>query len=106
MVAYMLKYHLVIMETMVQIGNFCVIAVFVIVCGMTIYLRYSQPELKREFTCPLMPSIPILGIVLFLAFLFNMPNKNVILYFFGLLFTSAAYYLLIRRDESEVVVNK
>ncbi len=91
------------LDTMVQIGNFCVIAVFVIVSGMTIYLRYSQPELKREFKCPLMPAIPTLGIVLFLAFLFNMPNKNIILYFFGLLFTSATYYLLARKDESEIV---
>lgn len=87
------------LDTMVQIGNFCVIAVFITVSAMTIYLRYSQPELKREFKCPLMPSIPLLGILLFLAFLVNMPDKNVILYFFGLLGISAAYYLLMNCSE-------
>ena len=89
------------LDTMVQIGNFCVIAVFITVSAMTIYLRYSQPELKREFTCPLMPSIPILGITLFLAFLANMPNKNVIIYFFVLLAASAAYYLFNISRKSE-----
>jgi APA family basic amino acid/polyamine antiporter len=78
---------------MVQIGNFCVIAVFMTVSAMTIYLRYTQPELKREFKAPMMPFIPLLGIVLFTAFLVNMPDKNIILYFFGLLAASAVYYL-------------
>jgi APA family basic amino acid/polyamine antiporter len=84
---------------MVQIGNFCVIAVFITVCGMTVYLRYKQPELKREFKCPLMPVIPVIGITLFMAFLVNMPNKNVILYFFALLSISAIYYLITDKKE-------
>ncbi len=82
------------LDIMVQIGNFCVIAVFITVSAITIYLRYTQPELKREFKCPLMPSIPLLGILLFFTFLVNMPNKNVIWYFFGLLTVSAVYYLI------------
>lgn len=81
------------LDTMVQIGNFCVIAVFITVSAMTIYLRYKQPELNRQFKAPMMPFIPLLGIVLFTAFLLSMPDKNVILYFFGLLAASAAYYL-------------
>jgi APA family basic amino acid/polyamine antiporter len=87
------------LDTMVQIGNFCVIAVFITVCGMTVYLRYKQPELKREFKCPLMPVIPVIGITLFMAFLVNMPNKNVILYFFALLSISAIYYLITDKKE-------
>jgi APA family basic amino acid/polyamine antiporter len=89
------------LDTMVQIGNFCVIAVFITVSAMTIYLRYSQPELKREFLCPLMPIVPIFGIILFLAFLFNMPDKNVIIYFFVLLGISSVYYLVNIKDTDQ-----
>lgn len=64
------------------------------VSGMAIYLRYTQPELKREFKCPMMPFIPLVGIGLFALFLVNMPNKNVMLYFFGLLIVSTIYYLI------------
>lgn len=84
------------LDTMVQIGNYCVIAVFITVSAMAIYLRYTQPELKREFRCPMMPVIPIIGIVLFLLFLANMPNKNIILYFFSMLGASAVYYIMTR----------
>ena len=96
------------LDTMVQIGNYCVIAVFISVSAMAIYLRYTQPELKREFKCPMMPVIPIVGIVLFLSFLANMPDKNIILYFFGMLGISAVYYLVTRGcnkcDKSEISV--
>ena len=94
------------LDTMVQIGNFCVIAVFITVCCMTIYLRYTKPELKREFKCPLMPLVPILGIILFLSFLINMPNKNVILYFFGLLSASAIYYILTNKKETDTIISE
>lgn len=82
------------LDTMVQMGNFCVIFVFISVSGMTIYLRYTQPEMKREFKCPMMPFIPLLGIGLFTLFLVNMPNKNVMLYFGALVVISTAYYLI------------
>jgi len=91
------------LDTMVQIGNFCAIAVFITVCAMTIYLRYTQPELKREFKCPLMPVVPISGIILFSSFLLNMPDKNIILYFFGLLSASAIYYILTHRKEVDTI---
>jgi hypothetical protein len=46
-----------------------------------------------------MPVIPVISITLFMAFLVNMPNKNVILYFFALLSISAIYYLVTDKKE-------
>ena len=89
------------LDIMVQLGNFCIIVVFIIVSMMTIYLRYTRPNLKREFKCPLMPFIPLLGIGLFILFLVNMPDKNVILYFFGLIGISTMYYLITFKAKPE-----
>jgi APA family basic amino acid/polyamine antiporter len=91
------------LDMMVQLGNFCVIFVFIIVSVMAIYLRYTQPELKREFKCPMMPFIPLAGISLFILFLFNMPDKNIIIYFFGLMVVSAAYYFITQSIKKDTV---
>jgi APA family basic amino acid/polyamine antiporter len=93
------------LDTMVQMGNFCVIAVFITVCVMAIYLRRTQPDLKREFKCPMMPIIPVAGIGLFTLFLVNMPNKNVIFYFLGLVVVSSTYYLITRGCSSKGVTD-
>jgi APA family basic amino acid/polyamine antiporter len=36
---------------------------FCIVCFSVMYLRYTRPDLKRPFKTPLMPFVPILGIL-------------------------------------------
>jgi APA family basic amino acid/polyamine antiporter len=45
---------------LVSIGT---LLAFVIVCGGIIVLRYKQPNLARPFRTPLVPLVPILGIV-------------------------------------------
>lgn len=37
---------------------------FVIVCFSVLYLRYTAPELSRPYRCPLVPVIPVLGILI------------------------------------------
>src|SRR5678809_1814959 len=36
---------------------------FMLVCGAVIILRKTDPDMHREFTTPLVPFVPILGIV-------------------------------------------
>jgi APA family basic amino acid/polyamine antiporter len=84
------------LDTMVQLGNYCVILVFITVCFMSIYMRFTQPQIEGAFRCPLMPFTPLAGIILFTLFLANMPDKEVIFYAFGLLILSSIYYLIRR----------
>jgi APA family basic amino acid/polyamine antiporter len=44
---------------------------FTIVCFTVIYLRKTQPQLNRPFTCPAVPLIPILGMVFCLYLIYG-----------------------------------
>jgi APA family basic amino acid/polyamine antiporter len=46
---------------LVSIGT---LLAFVIVCGGIIYLRYAEPNRERPFRTPLVPIVPILGILI------------------------------------------
>jgi basic amino acid/polyamine antiporter, APA family len=55
---------------LVSIGT---LAAFAIVCASVLVLRYRQPELRRPFKTPLVPFVPILGIVSCLALMIPLP---------------------------------
>ncbi len=97
------------LDTMAQMGNFCVITTFIVVSVLPIYLRHKQPDLKREFMCPMLPFIPVFGIVLLLSFLVSMPNKNIMWYFLGLVILSSIYYLIThgcKKEKNEVLAEQ
>jgi len=48
-----------------QMSSFGIAATFATACLSTIVLRRTNPEIKREFKCPLSPIIPLCGIALF-----------------------------------------
>jgi len=58
---------------LVSIGT---LLAFVIVCGGIIVLRRKQPDLPRPFRTPLVPLVPILGIVSCLLLMFSLPPEN------------------------------
>lgn len=62
-------------DKLVKLANFGTLTTFIIVCVGAVYLRYKKPNLKREFKCPLMPFIPMLGIALLLSILFGLPAE-------------------------------
>ncbi|HEY4004882.1 MAG TPA: amino acid permease [Pseudonocardia sp.] len=45
-----------------KLTNIGILLAFVIVCAAVIVLRYRQPNLNRQFRCPGMPVVPIVGI--------------------------------------------
>lgn len=59
---------------LLKMSNFGTITTFIIVCVGTIYLRYKKPDLKREFECPMVPFVPLLGIILFTLILVSLHN--------------------------------
>ncbi|AIF81220.1 amino acid transporter [endosymbiont of Acanthamoeba sp. UWC8] len=50
---------------LVELANFGAMVTFAIVCFGTLYLRYKYPDLPRGFRCPLVPWIPLAGVILF-----------------------------------------
>jgi APA family basic amino acid/polyamine antiporter len=49
---------------------------FILVCGAVIILRKTNPELHREFKTPLVPLVPILGIIVCAAMIFGLGWTN------------------------------
>lgn len=50
-------------DEMVELTNIGTLFAFILVCAGIIILRYKEPNLKRAFKTPLVPFVPILGII-------------------------------------------
>lgn len=60
---------------LVKLANFGTLITFAMVCFGTLYLRIKRPEIKREFRCPMVPVVPIAGMLLFALILFGLPMQ-------------------------------
>ncbi len=49
---------------------------FVIVCAAVLIMRRTHPDAARPFRAPLVPLVPILGIVACLILMFSLPSEN------------------------------
>lgn len=49
---------------------------FILVCISVIVLRKTEPDMKREFKTPLVPLVPILGVVVCLAMIYGLGWTN------------------------------
>lgn len=58
---------------LVSIGT---LLAFVIVCSGVLYLRYKEPERERPFRTPLVPFVPIMGIVVCFAMMLGLPGDT------------------------------
>lgn len=54
---------LIPLGTLAELVNVGVLSAFILVCASVIILRYRSPELERGFRTPLMPVLPIVGII-------------------------------------------
>jgi len=62
-----------ILAELVNIGT---LLAFTIVCIAVMIMRRTHPEAKRPFRCPMVPLVPILGIVFCLLLMFALPKEN------------------------------
>jgi APA family basic amino acid/polyamine antiporter len=62
-----------IVTQLVSIGT---LFAFAIVCGGVLVLRYTRPDLPRPFRTPLVPFIPVLGILSCVYLMFRLPYKT------------------------------
>ncbi|GAB4587579.1 amino acid permease [Nocardia sp. IFM 10818] len=50
-------------NTVAELTNIGILSAFVVVCVAVLVFRYTRPEVPRTFRIPLMPVIPIIGVV-------------------------------------------
>ena len=65
---------------------------FVVVCGGVLIMRKTNPGLARPFRTPLVPLVPILGIVVCLAMMFGLGLSNWLRLFVWLFIGLAIYF--------------
>jgi len=62
-----------ILADLVNIGT---LLAFVIVCSAVLIMRHTHPDAHRPFRAPLVPLIPILGILTCVLLMFSLPSEN------------------------------
>ncbi len=62
-----------VLADLVNIGT---LFAFVVVCAAVIIMRKTHPEAERPFRAPLVPLVPILGIITCTVLMFSLPEEN------------------------------
>jgi APA family basic amino acid/polyamine antiporter len=63
-------------DALLHLTNIGTLFAFVIVCAAVLIMRRTNPEAQRPFRCPLVPVVPILGILSCLMLMFSLPAEN------------------------------
>lgn len=61
---------------LLEMANIGTLFAFVIVCGAVLIMRKTNPQAERPFRCPMVPLVPILGILSCLLLMFSLPAAN------------------------------
>lgn len=77
---------------LIKLANFGSLVTFIIVCIGTIYLRHKKPHVKREFRCPWVPLIPVIGVILLAGILFSLPAETYLHASIWVLFMLVVYF--------------
>lgn len=64
------------LDALLHMTNIGTLFAFVIVCGAVLIMRKTNPQAVRPFRCPLVPVVPILGILCCLMLMFSLPAAN------------------------------
>jgi APA family basic amino acid/polyamine antiporter len=78
---------------------------FVLVCAGIMILRKTDPELKRPFKTPLVPLVPIFGIIICSAMIISLP-KGTLLSAFTWMIVGLFVYFLYSRKHSKLQQKK
>jgi APA family basic amino acid/polyamine antiporter len=63
-------------DALLHLTNIGTLFAFVIVCAAVLLMRRINPGAERPFRCPMVPLVPILGIVTCLLLMFSLPAAN------------------------------
>lgn len=67
---------LIPLRILAELVNIGTLLAFVIVCLAVLIMRKTNPDASRPFRCPMVPLIPILGILFCLLLMFSLPAMN------------------------------
>jgi APA family basic amino acid/polyamine antiporter len=83
-----------ILAELVNIGT---LFAFVVVCIAVLIMRRTHPDANRPFRCPLVPTVPILGIVMCGLLMFALPSENWVRLFVWMAIGMVIYFAYGRR---------
>ncbi len=63
-------------DYLLHLTNIGTLLAFVIVCCAVLVMRRTHPAAHRPFRCPLVPLVPVLGILSCLLLMFSLPGSN------------------------------
>ncbi len=64
------------LDALLHLTNIGTLFAFVIVCAAVLIMRRTNPDAERPFRCPLVPAVPILGILFCLLLMLSLPWEN------------------------------
>ncbi len=64
------------LRLLAELVNIGTLFAFVIVCTAVLIMRKTHPEAERPFRAPLVPLVPVLGILTCLVLMFSLPAEN------------------------------
>jgi APA family basic amino acid/polyamine antiporter len=64
------------LRILAELTNIGTLFAFVVVCSAVLIMRYKHPEAERPFRAPLVPLVPVLGILSCLLLMFSLPAEN------------------------------
>lgn len=77
---------------LLELANIGTLFAFAIVCGAVLIMRKTNPDAERPFRCPLVPVVPILGIVCCLVLMLSLPVGNWVRLFGWLILGLVIYF--------------
>ena len=81
------------LRVLAELVNIGTLFAFVIVCAAVLIMRRIEPHAKRPFHCPMVPLVPILGIVFCAVLMFSLPAENWLRLIVWLLLGFIIYFL-------------
>ena len=63
-------------DALLQMTNIGTLFAFTVVCIAVLIMRKTHPNAERPFRCPMVPLVPILGIIMCLMLMFSLPWAN------------------------------
>ncbi|NTV99379.1 MAG: amino acid permease [Chlorobiaceae bacterium] len=64
------------LRLLAELVNIGTLFAFVIVCCAVLIMRKSHPDAERPFRAPLVPFVPVMGIITCLVLMFSLPAEN------------------------------
>jgi APA family basic amino acid/polyamine antiporter len=80
------------LRVLAELVNIGTLFAFLVVCSAVLIMRKLHPEAHRPFRAPLVPLVPVLGIITCLLLMFSLPEENWIRLFVWLLIGFVIYF--------------